>query len=169
MAGPSLANAPALPAAVTAQAAADLVPTGRGTLTVWGFDIYDAVLWAPRGFRPAQFASQPFALELTYQRSFTAAEISRASIQQMRRHGEFDDAQAARWQAQLTAALPDVRRGDRLSGVHRPAQGVTFFHNGQAIGDLADPQFARLFFAIWLGEATSAPELRRALIAGAAR
>ena len=145
------------------------MPTGRGTLSVWGFEIYDAVLWAPRGFRPGQFANQTFALELNYQRGFTAAEISRASLQQMRRHGDFDEDQATRWQAQLSATLPDVRRGDRLTGVHRPGQGVSFFHNGQSAGEIADPQFARLFFSIWLGEATSAPELRRALIAGATR
>jgi hypothetical protein len=77
--------------------------------------------------------------------------------------------QAERWQAQLTAALPDIRRGDRLAGVHRPGQGVSFFHNGRLTGEVADATFARLFFAIWLGEATSAPELRQALIAGTTR
>jgi len=108
-------------------------------------------------------------LELTYQRNFSAGEISRVSLQEMRRHGDFDPAQAERWQSRLTAALPDVRRGDRLAGLHRPGQGVTFFHNGRPTGEIADPAFARLFFAIWLGEATSAPELRQALLAGAAR
>ena len=87
----------------------------------------------------------------------------------MRRHGEIDTAQAERWQTQLTAALPDVRRGDRLVGVYRPDAGATFFHNGRRVGEVADPQFARLFFSIWLGEATSSPELRRSLIAGATR
>ncbi len=158
-----------LPAAVTAQAGTELVSLGRGRLTFWGFEVYDAALWAARGFRANQFASHPFVLELTYQRSFGADEISRVSLREMRRHGEIDAAQGERWQAQLASALPDVRRGDRLAGVHRPGQGVTFFHNGRLTGEVADPAFARLFFAIWLGEATSAPELRQALTAGAAR
>jgi len=142
------------------------VLAGRGRLTFWGFEVYDAALWTERGFRANQFASQPFVLELTYQRNFVGDEISRVSLKEMRRHGEFDAAQAERWQTQLTAALPDVRRGDRLAGVHRPGQGVSFFHNGRLTGEVADATFARLFFAIWLGEATSAPELRQALIAG---
>ena len=170
-AAPVLANTPsnALPAAVLAQAGAELVPTGRGRLTFWGFEVYDAALWTARGFRAAQFDSQPFVLELTYQRNFSADDISRVSLKEMRRHGEFDTALGERWQAQLAAALPDVRRGDRLAGVHRPGQGVSFFHNGRLTGEVADATFARLFFAIWLGEATSAPELRQALIAGTTR
>ena len=166
---PANAPAPALPATVMAQAGDELAPLGRGRLTFWGFEVYDATLWAPKGFRASQYASQPFVLELTYQRNFSAGEISRVSLQEMRRHGDFDPAQAERWQSRLTAALPDVRRGDRLSGLHRPGQGVAFFHNGRPTGEIADPAFARLFFAIWLGEATSAPELRQALLAGAAR
>jgi len=145
------------------------VLAGRGRLTFWGFEVYDAALWTSRSFRAAQFASHPFVLELTYQRNFSADEISSVSLKEMRRHGDFDAAQSERWRAQLAAALPDVRRGDRLAGVHRPGQGVSFFHNGRLIGEVADANFARLFFAIWLGEATSAPELRQALIAGATR
>ncbi len=166
---PAGAAAGALPAAVLAQAEAELMALGRGRLTYWGFDVYDAALWAPRGFRANQFASQPFVLELTYQRNFSAQDISRVSLKEMRRHGDIPAAQGERWQSQLAAALPDVRRGDRLAGVNRPGQGVVFFHNGRPAGEVADAGFARLFFAIWLGEATSAPELRQALIAGAAR
>lgn len=158
-----------LPPAVVTLAATDLAPVGRGRLTFWGFEVYDAVLWAARSFRAGQFTAHSFALELTYQRPLSAVDISRASLQEMRRHGEIDTAQAERWQTQLTAALPDVRRGDRLVGVYRPDAGATFFHNGRRIGEVADPQFARLFFSIWLGEATSSPELRRSLIAGATR
>jgi len=155
-ASPALANTPpnALPPAVLAQTTTELALAGRGRLTFWGFEVYDAALWTGRGFRASQFDSHPFVLELTYQRNFSADEISRVSLKEMRRHGEFDAAQAERWQAQLTAALPDVRRGDRLAGVHRPGQGVSFFHNGRLSGEVADAQFARLFFAIWLGEAT---------------
>ncbi len=159
----------ALPPAVLAQAAAELVPMGRGRLTYWGFEVYEAALWAPRGSRATSFASQPFVLELTYLRNFSGDDISRVSLKEMRRHGDITAAQGERWQAQLAAALPDVRRGDRLAGVYRPGQGATFFHNGRLAGEVADPQFARLFFAIWLGEATSAPDLRQALLAGAAR
>lgn len=168
---PASASTPSerLPTTVAAQAGAELAPAGRGRLTWWGFEVYDAALWTARGFRVEQFASHPFVLELTYQRDFSAAEISRVSLQEMRRHGAIDPSQAERWQSQLAAALSDVKRGDRIAGVHRPGQGAAFFHNGRPTGEVADAQFARLFFSIWLGEATSAPALRQALTANAAK
>jgi hypothetical protein len=135
-------------------------------MTVWGFDVYDAALWTAPAFRAGDFAAHSFVLELSYLRSFSAADIARVSLEQMRRHAPIDDAQAARWQGQLQALLPDVRRGDRLAGLNRPGEGARFFLNGRPVGEMADAQFARLFFAIWLGEATSEPALRQALLAG---
>ncbi len=154
--------------AVQAMAGAELQPRGHGRLRFLGLSVYDASLWTARDFRASRFEEHPFALELIYLRDFADTEIARASLEQMRRHGTFDEAQAGRWQAQLVAALPSVRKGERLAGVHRPGRGVSFFHQGQPVGEVADPQFARLFFAIWLGEATSAPALRQALLAGVA-
>ena len=45
------------------------------------------------------------------------ADIARRSIQEMRRAGNFDAAQSARWQAQLEALLPDVVAGDRIAAL----------------------------------------------------
>ncbi|AEG94835.1 conserved hypothetical protein [Ramlibacter tataouinensis TTB310] len=155
---------PVLAAAVLAQAPAGLQAVGRGRLTFWGLQVYDAVLWAAPGFRAESFEQHALVLELGYLRELEAADIARVSLEQMQRHETIEPAQAQRWQAQLAALLPDVRRGDRLAGLHRPGQGAAFFHNGRAIGEIADARFARLFFAIWLGEATSEPALRQALL-----
>ena len=43
-----------------------------------------------------------------------------------------------------------------------------FLVNGRTAGEIADAEFARLFFAIWLGPATADRNLRAALL-GAAR
>lgn len=141
---------------------------GQGRLTFWGLQVYDATLWAAPGFRAQSFDQHALALELSYLRDLEAEDIARVSLEQMRRHGEIAPEQAQRWRAQLAAVLPDVRRGDRLTGLHRPGQGVAFLHNGRPIGEIADGRFARLFFAIWLGEATSEPALRQALLGLAA-
>lgn len=164
-ASPAHTSTATLPPAVAADAGAPLQPTGRGRMTFWGLSVYDAALWAAPAFRPEDFAAHPFVLELQYLRDFSAEDIARVSLEQMRRHGRFDEAQAARWQAQLAALLPPVRRGDRIAGLNLPGQGARFFHNGRPVGDVPDGQFARLFFAIWLGEATSEPALRQALLA----
>ena len=143
-----------------------LQSAGRTRLRVWGFEVYDAALAVAPGFRSGDFAAHAFALELNYLRNFSAAEIARVSIEQMRRHGSFDAAQGERWQSQLTSLLPSVKRGDRLTGIHRPGRGAQFVFNGTPVGELADPQFSKLFFSIWLGASTSEPAMRQALLEG---
>jgi len=141
-------------------------PAGRARLRVWGFEVYDASLWVSPGFRQGDFASHGFALELAYLRDFRAADIARRSIDEMARVGSFSPQQAQEWAAALEAALPDVRKGDRLTGVHQPGRGVLFLVNGKPAGEVRDARFAALFFGIWLAPRTSEPRLRQALLAG---
>lgn len=142
------------------------VPAGSGRLTYWGLAVYDASLWVAPGFRQEAPGSHAFALELHYLRAFSAADIARRSIDEMRRAGSFSAQQARRWAEALRHAFPDVKKGDRILGVHHPGVGARFYFNGSPSGEIADPPFARLFFAIWLGPATSEPALRAALLEG---
>jgi hypothetical protein len=137
---------------------------GTGRLKFWGFDVYDAVLWAGPGFRAGDFASQPFALELSYLRSVSAQDIAKRSLEEINRVKPVEPEQAAQWQAALASAIPDVKRGDRVAGIYRPGVGVTFITNGRQTGEIRSAEFARLFFGIWLGPHTSQPALRQALI-----
>ena len=141
---------------------------GTGRLTVWGFQVYDARLWAQPGFRAANFDRAPLALELSYLRAFKAEEIAERSIKEMRRSKPVSDAQASRWMADLLRVIPDVRIGDSVTGVHQPGVGAAFWVNGKNTGEIQDAEFARLFFGIWLSPNTSEPKLREALLAGAA-
>lgn len=150
---------PALPAAQAA---------GQARLTFWGFSVYDARLWVGPGFRRSVFADHPLALELTYLRDFSAADIARRSLEEMRRAESIDAQQATQWRDALARLLPDVKAGDRLMGVHRPGVGASFLHNGKPLGEIADARFSRLFFGIWLGADTSEPALRDQLLEGTA-
>ena len=142
---------------------------GSGRLSVWGFQVYDAQLWAQPDFRAANIDRLSLALELSYLRAFKAEEIAERSIKEMRRSKPVSDAQAARWTADLLRVIPDVRTGDRVMGVHTPDVGAAFWVNGKNTGEIQDAEFARLFFGIWLSPNTSEPKLRDALLAGAAR
>jgi hypothetical protein len=142
---------------------------GQGRLHWFGLALYDARLWVSPAFAPAEYARHAFVLELAYLRSFRGSDIARRSLVEMRRVAEIDDAQAVRWEAALRALLPDVAPGDRVAGAHRPGRGVRFSVNGKPAGELADPEFARLFFGIWLAPTTSEPGLRAALLGEAAR
>ncbi len=155
--------ASASPGASAPLAGARLV--GQGTMRFLGFEVYRARLWAQPGFDADQYSAHPLALELTYQRNFTAEAIAKRSIEEMRRVGSFTPQQATRWQQALQAALPDVKPGDRLLGLYQPGAGAVFKMGGRVVGEVADAEFSRLFFGIWLSPQTSEPGLRQQLIA----
>lgn len=138
--------------------------TGSARMRYWGFDVYDARLMVARDFDIQRFEDQRFGLELSYLRSFKGADIAERSIEEMSGQASLEPAQAQRWQQAMSALFPDVRRGDRLTGVHVPGSGARFYLNGQWLGEVADDAFSRRFFGIWLSPRTSQPRLREALI-----
>lgn len=172
-------EAPALRApavAPAAQASAMAPPTevasllpdarqhGSATLRFFGLDIYRASLWVPAGFDPARWQQQTFALELVYLRDLKGRAIAQRSVAEMRRQDTLDDTLADQWEARMAALFPDVRRGDRITGVYLPGRGARFVHNGLELGEVADTRFARMFFGIWLAPQTSEPGMRTALL-----
>ena len=137
---------------------------GQGLLRYLGLRVYQARLWTLPGFRATQALEQPLVLELEYLRNLKGAAIAERSLQEMRRVGPIDEAQGQRWLAEMQRLFPDVQAGDRVSGVLLPGQGARFWLNQKLLGQIDEPQFARLFFGIWLAPATSEPDLRTALL-----
>ena len=164
--GPLAAGAPsiaAVPAASHPQLAGSRLQ-GEAKLRFWGMRIYHAQLWTLANFEPERADAQPLVLELAYLRDLKGSAIAERSLQEMRRAANFTDAQAQRWLARMQSAFPDVRAGDRLTGLHQPGQGADFWHNGRPSGRVDDAEFARLFFGIWLAPTTAEPDLRLALL-----
>jgi hypothetical protein len=149
-------------AAQAPKALSALSPTlqrwGSGEFRRFGFLVYEATLWAGDS-DPSQ---PPLALSLTYQRNIDGKAIADASVDQMRRL-QASDAQLAGWGAQMQALFPNVKAGDQILGLQL-SDRARFFFNDQPIGEIADPVFARTFFAIWLDPRTSEPKLRSALL-----
>jgi hypothetical protein len=141
---------------------------GNARLRVWGFEVYDATLWAGNGFDAQRYEQHRFALELNYLRSFKGRDIAERSIDEMRGIAAITPEQATRWLAAMSTLFPDVQRGDRITGVHVPGSGARFYLNGRLRGELADENFSRLFFGIWLSPKTSQPAMRATLIQAAA-
>ena len=140
-------------------------PIGSAKLTLFGFDIYMARLWASAAFSRQDYARQPFALELTYLRDFKGLAIAERSIKEMRRVETITEAQGREWLGVLTRTLPDVRKGERLTGIYNPGVGLRFLFNDRPLADVKDPAFARVFMGIWLSPQTSEPAMREALLA----
>ncbi len=153
-------RAPPLPASVVALAP-NLKAQGGGELTFFGIAVYDGWYWSPEQGWPQ---AGPYALDLHYHRSLDGAKIAQRSVDEIAKlgYGSADDRE--RWGAQMTRIFPDVNRGDRLTGVYTGAGAVRYFHNGKAIGEIADKGFARAFFAIWLDPKTSRSDFRDKLL-----
>jgi hypothetical protein len=135
---------------------------GAGEMRWFGFAIYDARLW--RSGEQWQ-SDAPYALELTYRRNISAAQLVSTSIEEMMRLGEKDEQRLRQWRAELEKIFPSVREGDTIVGLHEPGRGARFFYNGKPSGRVNDAELAAAFFAIWLDPRTKAPELRARLLA----
>ena len=131
---------------------------GAGKLTWWGFHIYDASF-----YRAGTLTSPEFALDLSYQKSFSGASIANSSADEMKRIG-VPDTQAAMWGKELAGFLPDVESGQTLTAIYIPKQGTVFYHDGKRIAQIPGADFSKAFFGIWLDPKTSAPKLRAELL-----
>jgi len=140
---------------------------GNARLRYWGFEVYEAQLWTTTSFSASQYAQHPLGLSLTYLRTLRGSAIAERSLEEMRRQGPISAAQEAAWLAQMQASFPDVRAQDRLTGLHQPGQGARFWLNARPQAAIAGDDFSKRFFGIWLSDATSQPEMRRALLARA--
>ena len=138
---------------------------GGGAMRFLGMRIYDVRLWSPVAVT-GDGASQPLALELIYARNIKADLIVSSSLREMQRVGPFSDEQSARWAKAMALLFPNIKSGDRITGVQRPGQAARFFFNGALRGEVADAEFTRLFFGIWLSPRTSDPQLRQQLLSG---
>jgi hypothetical protein len=170
--GPALGAAlQETPAPQLAAAPAELQETlpgaralGVARMRFLGLDIYQARLWVDSSFKPQAWAESAFALELNYARALSGRLIAERSLKEMRRQASPDAAREAVWLAAMVQAFPDVKAGDRVTGLHTPGQGARFWFNGQPRPGVRDAEFSRLFFGIWLSDASSEPQLRDSLL-----
>ena len=142
----------------------DAKAVGAATLRFLGLDIYRARLWAGSGFQAANYAHQPFGLELNYFRSLSGKLIAERSLKEMRRQGKLSEEREQAWLAAMVQAFPDVKTGDRITGLHSPGAATHFWFNGQSRPAVRDPEFGPVFFGIWLSDATSEPGMRATLL-----
>ena len=136
---------------------------GQAKMTYLFWDVYDARLYAADG---KWQASAPFALELSYLRDLNGEAIAKRSVEEIRKQGFSEEAVLARWYQQLSAFLPDVKKGTRLTGVVDQNKHTRFYLDGVPLAQVDEPLFSIWFFNIWLSEATSEPKLRAQLLGG---
>jgi hypothetical protein len=163
------ASLEALPQAFIKRCHGNWFVQGRGLFTWSVFRVYEASLLVQQPLTANSIETDfnnlaPFAIDLSYLRNVSAAQIAQTSIAEMIRLCDVDPIRAVEWGEQLGAVLPDVCLGDRLIGLFEPNHSVTFFSNDLYLGGVIDPAFVPAFASVWLDPKTKAPALRSALL-----
>ena len=161
--GVQASSTPAPPVELTRELEKPVL-TGSGRLRWLGITVYDVSLWTAPQFVPERFGAHAFALEIRYARTISGSTLADTSLKQMQALEVLPPARFAEWQQALKSAFPDVKPGDRLTGVHLPDKGLRLYFNGQLYKAIEDPLLSQSFFAIWLSPTTQEPRLRAQLL-----
>ncbi|NDP41746.1 MAG: hypothetical protein GZ089_03345 [Aromatoleum sp.] len=160
MAGDRSMHVPPLPPTVAALTPS-LRALGGGEMTFFGLSIYNAWYWVDG---PGWPADRAYALDIHYRRNLDGVLIAQRSVDEIEKLGCGTAEQRRRWGEAMARIFPNVRKGDRITGVHLTPGTVRYYLNGAPIGDIADDEFSQAFFGIWLDPKTSRPEFRKKLL-----
>jgi methyl coenzyme M reductase subunit D len=94
-------------------------------------------------------------------------DIAQRSVDEIHKQRALSAEKKQKWFSALQALIPDVRSGERLTGVYTPGKGMKLLHQDRTVGEVADAELAQRFFGIWLAAETSQRQLRQRLLAGA--
>lgn len=163
-----LSIAPPAPAATTSDLPVavrregfELAHVGGDELSLYGFRIYHASLWAPTGrYEPAK----PHALSLHYRRGFTKERLVEITLSAWSKAGVGTEAQRKAWTSQLQHIWHDVAKGDILAAVVVPGRETRFYNAAGLLGRIEDKEFGPAYLGIWLDEKTLLPDLRASLL-----
>lgn len=150
---------------LNAYALPEFKTVGEGSYRYLFWQLYDARLANETGTFKNYQQSSPLLLELTYKRDISKQQFIDATIDEWRKLGLSSDEQHQRWASELQSLWRDVKEGDTLAALLQADGSVIFYFNGEETGTQSDADFGNAFFDIWLHPDTSAPKLRRQLIA----
>lgn len=124
---------------------------------------YEAAYWSKSG---TWNLKEPQALSLTYFWEIEAEDIVARTVKEMKHvRPDASEEKFAEWEASLDKVIAKVHDGERITAIWRPkTKDTVFYHNDKKTGVVPGVDFADAFFAIWLDEATTAPELRANLL-----
>lgn len=130
---------------------------GEGRLVYWGFQVYDAQLFASKE------SMGGYALNLQYLRPFEAQDIYKQTLEEMQKMGVSKEKRTL-WDAQLVKAFKTVKKGDSITAIKKSRDFTHLFHNGQPMSEIRGEELSKAFFSIWLHPRTSVPKLRLSLL-----
>jgi len=128
---------------------------GVSKLTVgYFFDVYVAAFYQLADLGPVDALSDaPRHLEIHYLRNISKGDfIDAAEDMLSKQHSPEKIAAIREGITQINRNYNDVKKGDRYSLTYLPGSGTELKFNGKSKGIIPGPDFARIYFSIWLGE-----------------
>jgi len=133
----------------------------------WFVKVYAAALYVPGGAAPFDpVADVARRLEFSYLVGIERDGFGVAADELLK--GNYPPAAIAPLRERidrLHAAYVDVKPGDRYALTYVPGQGTELSHNGRRLALIEGADFARAYFAIWLGERPLDDGMRDRLLA----
>jgi hypothetical protein len=155
----------------------DTITVGGATLALNGMGIRKATIFNVKvyvaGLYLEHVSSNPNAiiaadetkrLVLLFVRNVGRDDIVNAWNEGFERNATVPVAQLRPFIDQLDAWMPAFHSGDALTFTYVPGEGVTVEVNGARKGVIANADFARSLFAIWLGQKPPGSALKRDLL-----
>ncbi len=139
---------------------------GLRTFSVLHVHVYVAGLYLPRPMGDANAILQSAAPKIL--RLHFVHDVSVSKVRQSWRKGLTDNCVApcelnAAELDEFLASLQPVSAGEDIKLIF-DKQGLDAYENGQPIGHVPDPQFARLMLAVFIGPHVDTPKLKRELL-----
>lgn len=134
---------------------------GNATFSFALWDVYHAELYTQSGTFDEH---APHALTLHYFLELKGADIAQRSVKEMKAQGFTDASKLLEWHTKMRDIFPDVHKGTELTAIFLPSKATYFYQGNQSIGSIEDSEFTKQFAAIWLGQKTSEPQMRKKLL-----
>ena len=139
---------------------------GLRQATVLKVNVYVAALYVVKPSNDAKVileSNTPKELILHFVRNVSASDLNKAWEEGFEKQpGVSKDSLGS-----LEGWMTDMKTGQRLTFVHKPGAGVQVDVNGAVKGTIKGDDFAKAFFAVWLGPNPPNPGLKTGLLGGA--
>lgn len=134
--------------------------------------VYVAALYLPKPSSDPHWilqSSTPSELVLQFMRPVSANEIRRSWEEGFAKNAPGHPPGLEKGLAQMNSWVTNVTRGQRMTFVRIPNEGMRFDLNGTVKGTIDGDEFSRAFLSIWVGDIPQTAELKRGLLGGRCR
>ena len=130
------------------------------------FNIYTLALYGPEGANSVDKILSPVPKKLIfhYRREIKKSDMTEGADKNLEENPEVDRSQYKEFLDEINALYEDVDDGDRYSLEHTLNSGVSLYKGDKLLKTIGNPEFAKVYFGIWLSNYPLSKGLRDGLL-----